>query len=195
MPRVSRAQTARNHAAIRAASARLVRERGLDLRLADVLAAAGLTAGGFYGHFGSKSELLAGGCADAFAASAARWGRRVRAAGGREPARRALIEAYLAAEGPLTTGCPMASLAADVSRKATPGPVRAAFVAGLESLLAVLAAQQAGRRPSAARRRALAELSAMVGALVLARAARGTPLATQALAAVRGQLLGSGRRR
>ena len=80
MPRVSRAQTARNHAAIRAASARLVRERGLDLRLGDVLAAAGLTAGGFYGHFGSKAELLAGGCADAFAASAARWERRVRAA-------------------------------------------------------------------------------------------------------------------
>jgi len=68
-------------------------------------------------------------------------------------------------------------------------------VAGLESLLAVLAAQQAGRRPSAARRRALAELSAMVGALVLARAARGTPLAAQALAAVRGRLLGPGRRR
>ena len=52
MPRVSRQQTDANRATIAEAAARLIRERGIDgLSVADLMASAGLTHGGFYGHF------------------------------------------------------------------------------------------------------------------------------------------------
>lgn len=39
-------------------AARLLRERGLQgISLADIMQAAGLTHGGFYGHFSSKDDL------------------------------------------------------------------------------------------------------------------------------------------
>jgi TetR/AcrR family transcriptional repressor of nem operon len=48
------------HRRIVAAAAGLFRERGLDaVSVADVMAAAGLTHGGFYAHFASKDELIA----------------------------------------------------------------------------------------------------------------------------------------
>jgi len=54
MPRVSRQQAEKNRAAIEEASARLIREQGIKgVSVADLMAAAGLTHGGFYGHFES----------------------------------------------------------------------------------------------------------------------------------------------
>ena len=68
--RVSREQFLENREKILAAAARLFRERGFDeVGVADVMQAAGLTHGGFYGHFKSKDDLIAqatGGCAQAF---------------------------------------------------------------------------------------------------------------------------------
>jgi TetR/AcrR family transcriptional repressor of nem operon len=184
MPRVSRAQAQHNHAAIRRAAAALLRQQGLKVSLAQIMAAAGLTPGGFYGHFGSKDELLASGCAAAFEESARRWEHRVAAAHDAPAARAALIEAYLAAEGPVLSGCPIASLAGDIAREPADLPVRGAFAAGLEKLLGVLAAQQASGG-GAARDAALLQLSAMVGAVTLARATRGAELSGELLGAVR----------
>jgi TetR/AcrR family transcriptional repressor of nem operon len=185
MPRVSRAQAERNDVAIRRAAAALLREQGLQVSVAQIMGAAGLTPGGFYGHFGSKDELLASGCAAAFAESAQRWERRAAAAKEAGPA--ALIDAYLDAEGPVTTGCPIASLATDVAREPAELPVRDAFTAGLERLLGILAARQTG--PADTRRgRALLQLSAMVGAVTLARATRGSALSQELLEGVRSGL-------
>ena len=81
MPRVSRAQTEANHQAIEAAASRLFRERGLDgVTVADVMAEAGLTHGGFYTHYESKDALAASACESAFAFAAEKWRRRVDAA-------------------------------------------------------------------------------------------------------------------
>ena len=58
--RVSREQFRENREKILAAAARLFRERGFDeVGVADVMQAAGLTHGGFYGHFKSKDDLIA----------------------------------------------------------------------------------------------------------------------------------------
>jgi TetR/AcrR family transcriptional repressor of nem operon len=184
MPRVSRSQAQRNHAAIRRASAALLRQQGLKVSVADIMAAAGLTPGGFYGHFGSKDELLASGCAVAFEESAQRWASRVAAAQDAPTALAALIDAYLAAEGPVVSGCPIAALATDVAREPADRPVRRAFGAGLEKLLAILAAQQGAAGP-AAREAALLQLSAMVGALILARATHASELSGELLEVVR----------
>jgi TetR/AcrR family transcriptional repressor of nem operon len=184
MPRVSRAEAQHNHGAIRRAAATLLRQQGLKVSVAEVMAAAGLTPGGFYGHFGSKDALLASGCAAAFAESAQRWERRVADAPEPGAGLAALINAYLAAAGPVLSGCPIAVLATDVSREPADRPVREAFAAGLESLLRILAAQQPARG-SAAREAALLQLSAMVGAVILARATSGSQLSGELLEGVR----------
>jgi TetR/AcrR family transcriptional repressor of nem operon len=61
--KVSREQVAENRRKILAAAARLVRERGFDaVTIDDVTNEAGLTRGAFYGHFKSKSDLMAQAC-------------------------------------------------------------------------------------------------------------------------------------
>src|ERR1700722_553814 len=183
MPRVSRSKAQHNHAAIGRAAAALLRQQGLRVSLAEIMAAAGLTPGGFYGHFASKDELLASGCSVAFEESAQRWERRVAAADA-PAALAALIDAYLAPEGPVVSGCPIASLASDVAREPEQRPVRDAFAAGLEKLLAILAAQQSAAE-AAPRAAALLQLSAMVGAVILARATRGSEISGELLGVVR----------
>ncbi len=58
--RVSREKFAENRERILDAAARLFREKGYDgVGVADIMKAAGLTHGGFYGHFASKDDLIA----------------------------------------------------------------------------------------------------------------------------------------
>jgi TetR/AcrR family transcriptional regulator, transcriptional repressor for nem operon len=191
MPRASRALEKQNHEAIREASSRLMREQGLGVSVVDVMGAAGLTHGGFYGHFPSKDALLAAGCTAAFAESAARWRARAAAAAaqGRAPALDAVLQGYLADEGPVTNGCPIASLATDVSRQEPGALVREAFNKGLENLLEILAALQLTQEPRRSRELALQQLCCMVGALVLARATRGQDLSQELLTSARRGLL------
>ena len=57
--KVSREQVAENRKRILDAAARLFRERGFEsVTVAEVMSAAGLTHGGFYGHFDSKEALI-----------------------------------------------------------------------------------------------------------------------------------------
>jgi TetR/AcrR family transcriptional repressor of nem operon len=188
MPRVSRQVARENHDAILKGTAQLMRERGLSASLADIMAAAGLTPGGFYGHFASKDELLAQGCRAAFAESARRW--HVRAGGARDTAAAldAVVQGYLAEDGPFVSGCPIASLATDVSREAEGPAVGNAFRDGISGLLEILVGLQPEGRPQAARKAALIQLSTMVGALVLARALRGDALAHELLGVARSHL-------
>src|SRR3954471_14058282 len=58
--KVSRKQAARNRDRIVETAAQLFRERGFEgIGVADLMKEAGLTHGGFYGHFSSKEELIA----------------------------------------------------------------------------------------------------------------------------------------
>ncbi|HEY4835185.1 MAG TPA: TetR family transcriptional regulator, partial [Bradyrhizobium sp.] len=58
--KVSREQVALNRQRIVGAAGRLFREKGFDgIGVADIMQAAGLTHGGFYGHFASKEDLAA----------------------------------------------------------------------------------------------------------------------------------------
>ena len=96
MPRVSKAQAEANHKAIEEAASRLFRERGLDgVTIADVMAEAGLTHGGFYTHYPSKDALAASACEAAFAFAAEKWRRRVAAGGSPAPGRDARAAGFL----------------------------------------------------------------------------------------------------
>jgi len=195
MPRVSRQQTEQNRAAIEEASARLFREQGIHgVSVADLMAAAGLTHGGFYGHFESKDALAATACSKAFALSSERWRQRIADAGDPRAALRLIIEAFLGPRARDNPGnsCPAASLVTDVAREARGKPVRQSYVDGIQELISILAQLQASGDAEADRDRALAQFSTMVGALLIARATAPDPVSDRILAAARRHLLSDG---
>lgn len=191
MPRVSREQTDLNRIAIENVSAKLFREKGFNgVSVSDLMAAAGLTHGGFYGHFSSKDELAAAACAHAFNHASQRWSKRVDAATDAQGAFKAIVDNYLAARNVQDTGnsCPGPSLAADVAREPLDKPVRAAYLDGTKELIEVLASLCPSDDAAIRRQTALAQWSTMVGAMMLARATQGDPLADEILSAARAHL-------
>jgi len=191
MPRVSRAEADRHRAQITEASSRLFRERGIKgVSVADLMGAAGLTHGGFYGHFESKDALAGRAVEHAFAQSAERWRQRIAAAPDDAARRAVLVDKFLAPQSlkNVGLGCPSVSLATDVSREPAAAPIRAAYLDGLESLVDILASVEPGTDATARRGAALADLATMAGALMLARATEEAPLAAEILAAARERL-------
>lgn len=191
MPRVSKEQTELNRHAIEAASAKLFKEKGFSgVSVADLMGAAGLTHGGFYGHFSSKDELAAVACANAFRQSAEKWAKRIGDQPDEHAALQSIVDHYLSPRSlqDIGNGCPGASLGSDVAREDEGKPVRAAYQAGtaeLVEILATLASGDAGTR----RKTALVQWSLMTGAMMLARATRGDPISGELLAAAREHLL------
>jgi TetR/AcrR family transcriptional repressor of nem operon len=192
--RASREQAARNREEITRASARLFRERGLNgVSVAELTAAAGLTHGGFYGHFASKDALAAAACEAAFEESAARWRAAVASRG--QDTRSAvaeIVERYLRAVNCEQPGasCPGAALAMDVAREPADALVRKSFAAGFETLVGILAPLVA-LPGSDGRREAMATLSTLVGALNLARAASDPAVAAEIMDAAKAAVLGA----
>jgi TetR/AcrR family transcriptional repressor of nem operon len=191
MPKVSKAQAEANHQAIEAAASRLFRERGLQaVTVAEVMAAAGLTHGGFYAHFPSKDALAASACAAAFAFAAEKWRRRIDAAATPREARQVIAEGYLRAANcdPAQASCPTATLVTDVGRATEDHPIHDAYCNGVRGQIEMLAAL--GRSGDAGRDRAAAcvQLATMMGGLLLARATHGDALSKEIAAAVREHL-------
>jgi TetR/AcrR family transcriptional regulator, transcriptional repressor for nem operon len=192
MPRVSKAQAEANHHAIQAAASRLFRERGLHgVTVADVMAEAGLTHGGFYAHYPSKDALAATACEAAFAAAAVKWQRRIDAAATPSEARRVIAERYLGPANcdPSVASCPTATLAVDVARADAEHPIQAAYVEGVRKQIDTLAGLGVSGNPARDRADACTRLATMVGALLLARACHGDPLADEIVAAARARLV------
>lgn len=175
MPRVSQEQARLNRRRVVEVAATLFRERGLHgVGVADIMAAAGLTHGGFYGQFANKDALAA----EAFDSALAE---------DRRGALDALIANYLSIGHVRTPGqgCPLAALANDVAREARGSPLRARFtqgVRGLTDLLTELTPKGARERR---RQRALANLATLVGAVILARGVDDDALSEELLDAAR----------
>ncbi len=180
--RVSRAKFAESRERILDSAATLFREKGFDgVGLADIMKAAGLTHGGFYGHFGSKGELEAQVVGVLLAEAAAEWSRRLERGADRPLA--ALLGGYLSPghRDDIAKGCLFPALAVDVGRHG--GPVRSAFTAGLKPIVELLSKFVRGRSKAARRRRAIAAMAEMVGSLILARAVDDPALSEEILAA------------
>jgi len=185
--KVSKEQMAENRDRILEAAATLFRERGFDgIGVADLMKGAGLTHGGFYGHFDSKEDLMAQAATRAAGQSLAAWQRLAERHPGQE--RAAVGSAYL------TTrhrdhpghGCLLATLGADAARQ---GPtVRHAVTEGMRPLIDLLEQATPGRSKAARRRKALADYAGMVGALVLARVVDDAALSQEILDATRAAL-------
>jgi len=180
--RVSREKFAESRKRILDAAATLFRETGFDgIGLSDIMKAAGLTHGGFYGHFGSKEDLEAQALSLALARSVADWSQLVDSAAARPLA--ALAGQYLSPDHRenVGEGCPFAALGSDTARRGE--RVRSAFTAGLEPFLALLSNVIPGRSKAQRRRKAIAILAEMVGAMILARAVNDPALSDEILAA------------
>ena len=187
--KVSREQVALNRERIVETAARLFREKGYDgIGVADLMKGAGLTHGGFYGHFESKEALLAEACGKALEGSVERW-QRV-ADKSPDTALEKIAKGYLSAEhrDHPGAGCPVTALGADVSRL---GPAaRKALTDGSRGQMEILARLMPGRDAADSRRKALATYAAMVGALVLARAVDDQALSEEVMAAVAASIKG-----
>ena len=149
---------------ILAAAGALFRGHGIDAVGVDaIMHQAGLTHGGFYAHFASKEALVAEVSAAALARSAARW-ERISQEADPATALARIVDSYLdpAHVAAAEHGCVLATLGPEMARRQDARP---AITASIRRMLDALARCLPGR-PT---RRALATLSAMVGAVVLAR--------------------------
>jgi len=186
--KVSREQCAENRERILAAAGSLFREKGFDgVGIADIMNAAGLTHGGFYRHFASKDDLAAQTCKLAMDGAADKWSRLLRSAP--EAPLPALLAHYLSRHhrDGAGRGCMFAALGADAARQQR--GVRSAFTGGLNALLDLLGQTVRGPSQQARRRKAIATMSEMVGAVVLARAVDNPALSAEILAAASLDLL------
>ncbi|MBH2032710.1 MAG: TetR/AcrR family transcriptional regulator [Pseudomonadales bacterium] len=188
MPRVSRKQADLNREIIVDSATRLFRERGLHgISVIDVMAAAGLTHGGFYGHFESKEALAREASDRAFQQSGERWQARIAESADNDTARQALIEPYLSAASRDNPGdsCPVVAFAGDMCHEAVDSGLHQTFNEGLNQLLQIFGSLQNTGDDAQDRQQALVQYSLMVGALTLARATRGEPLSDEILEAAR----------
>jgi TetR/AcrR family transcriptional repressor of nem operon len=191
--RVSRQQAAANRERIIDAAGALFRTKGFDgIGVADIMKAADLTHGGFYGHFASKDDLVAQASQRAMARAAVNWGNVV--AGAAEEPYAALLRHYLSPRhrDDAGKGCAFAALSADAARSGK--SVRKAFAEGLEPLVDIIAKAVPSGSKAARRRKALAAMAELVGALTLARAVDDPSLSDEILDAARRELLAAGSR-
>lgn len=176
--RVSRKKAAENRQRIVEAAARLFRGDGFDgVGVDAVMKEAGLTHGGFYGHFASKEALMAEAMAQAIDRSTA-WQERLGSLS-------ELVTGYLSDRHRTdrANGCPVAALGADVARQ---GPaLHRTTTAGVRRQIDRIVSLLKRGTPAARRRRALATYAGMVGALTLARAVDDPALAREILTAAR----------
>jgi len=166
-----------------------LRARGLaGVGVADLMRGAGLTHGGFYAHFSSKDALVAEAVAAAGRQSAHNLQEVVKRAGpGREF--EAIVDAYLAPShrDQPERGCALAALGPELARESPAS--RRALSAQIEELVALLAEHMPPRPGLSRRRRGMAGLSCLVGALLLSRMAGDRGVSDEILAAARQHLI------
>jgi TetR/AcrR family transcriptional repressor of nem operon len=181
--KVSRLQEAENHERILDTATKLFRERGIDgIGVSDLMKAAGLTHGGFYGHFKSKEDLVAQACRRAVIRMRQNWINVVDQATG-DPLE-ALAATYLTPKhrDSVGRGCAMAALGPEVARQGR--VVRRAMTDELRPFIDYLSGIVQGSSNRLRRQKALATYASLVGALVISRVVDDPDLSNEVLAAV-----------
>ncbi|MCV4275798.1 TetR/AcrR family transcriptional regulator [Pseudomonas capsici] len=184
--KVSKKQAQANRAHIVETASALFREHGYDgVGIADLMATAGFTQGGFYKHFQSKAVLMA----ESSACGIERSADLIAGASAN-----GFVNVYLSREhrDNRATGCTLAALCSDAARKED--EIRSVFSAGIETQLDVLCRSSASSTlPSGDdRARHLAIMAQALGAIVMSRACPDdSPLADEILAVCRDSILKS----
>ena len=180
--RVSRAQAEENRQTVINVASRLFREHGFDgIGLKDLMEGAGLTQGAFYKQFASKDDLAAQATKRALESASRRWSAAA-AANPQDPLG-AVIAFYLSMghRAERMDGCPVVALGSDAARQGT--DVKASFEAGITQYLEMLGPWIGSAKDKKSNAKAMAILSTMVGAVLLARAVNDEQLSKQFLQA------------
>jgi TetR/AcrR family transcriptional repressor of nem operon len=166
---------------IDAAAAAFRRDGIAATSLVELMAAAGLTRGGFYKHFASKEQLVAEASAHAIDGVVARIGAAVKERRIGTPLQRAL-DAYLTTQhrDRPEAGCLFAAVGPELARESD--AVRAAAAQGLERMVGVFGQDMT-------RADAIVAMSAAIGAMTLARLAPDAAASKEILQQVRSHLL------
>jgi TetR/AcrR family transcriptional regulator, transcriptional repressor for nem operon len=181
----SQTQKTKNHERIVRTAAKRFREKGLaGVGIADLMQEVGLTVGGFYKHFDSRDDLVVE--ALRYALGTRRDQAEAAASGGLTYAK--LVDDYLS-EGHRDhpgSGCVISALAVEIARgnKRT----RALLTEEIRRALQSIAELTPGKDEGPARSAAILTLSALVGAIGLARAVSDEALSREILKSV-GELL------
>ncbi|WP_343713818.1 TetR/AcrR family transcriptional regulator [Inquilinus sp.] len=181
----SRQDKAASHDRIVRIAAGRFREAGVDgLSVAGLMQEAGLTHGGFYRHFGSRDDLVAEALDEALAQSRATVTAAREAGAGYD----AIVAGYLSpghrdAPG---AGCAVAALASEAGR--LQGRPREAFTRHIEASLDGFLRLLRETNPAATRADALLAVTAMAGALAIARGVSDPALSDEILQGVREKL-------
>jgi TetR/AcrR family transcriptional regulator, transcriptional repressor for nem operon len=181
--KVSKEKMAEHREKILKSAAKQFREQGFDnISVAEVMKEAGLTHGGFYGHFTSKQDLAIQAATRAMENSVDKWGKVMATAEG-DPVE-AFINQYLSprhrdASG---TGCFYAALATDIVRQ--PSPLKRAATTGLEQFLDLIGRNLPAGSKSNRRQQAIKVFASMLGAMILARTVDDSKLSNEILQTV-----------
>jgi TetR/AcrR family transcriptional repressor of nem operon len=180
----SRQDKADSHQRVVAVAAARLRAAGLEgPGVAELMQEAGLTHGGFYRHFASRDDLVA----EAVDYMRAQFERGRDAVAERGLAR--LVEDYLteAHRDAPATGCAVVALGGDIARSSE--RARSAYTEQVKSYLTLISDLLGpDHDPAAARAQAMATLSTLVGAMLLARAVNDDDLSRELLGSVRDQV-------
>lgn len=181
----SQIEKAQSREKILAEAARQIREEGLEsISIARLMKRVNLTHGGFYGHFASRSELLALALERALADGEAH--ARAAAGTGRPRSFATIVRSYLSRShrDARQTGCAIAALASDTSR--ADHDVRSAMTPHIEAFIANVASANGSPEDDP---QAMVAVSAMVGALLLSRVLTDTKRSDALLRTVRDHLI------
>jgi TetR/AcrR family transcriptional regulator, transcriptional repressor for nem operon len=192
--RKSRVETAKTRERIVKAAGTEFRANGIsEAALARVMAAAGLTHGGFYRHFASKDQLVLEACSKTFLSLVASLELLIHGKPGGE-ALPLLVNHYVsrAHRDQPRTGCPLAALGSELARKDM--RTRQAAMEGFLELSRLIASHLETVPFRKRAERSMAIVSAMVGAVTLARIAPDSRISDSVLVATRDYIFRSLRR-
>ena len=185
--KITKTQSLANRAHIVATASELFRERGYDgVGVAELMATAGFTQGGFYKHFGSKADLMAEAAEKSLSQSLAS-SCDLDVAG--------FINVYVSREhrDGRGGGCTMAALCGDAARQSD--ELKATFVSGVESTLAALEEKfqaELDEPQQDSRAKMINLLAHAIGAVMLSRACPDdSPLADEILEVCHAELMRS----
>jgi TetR/AcrR family transcriptional regulator, transcriptional repressor for nem operon len=188
MPRHSREEKAASHERIVDIAATRIREAGTTApSVAEIMQAAGLTHGGFYKHFDSRDDLVAAALDRTFAES--QEGAAAVLDGAEDPLA-AFVDWYVSAEhrDDPGSGCSVVALGGEIAR--AEARLRGAYTSQVRRYLAQLEQLLGERDPDTdagpeTRREAIALLSTLVGAVLVARAVDDPALSDEIIEDVR----------
>ena len=183
----SQDEKTRNHDRIVEVAARRIREAGTEAPgVAEIMAGAGLTHGGFYKHFGSRDELIAEAAEHTYTESEAA-ARQV--IDGADDRLAAFVDWYLSSEhrDHPGSGCSVVALGNDVARSSD--VFRSAYTDQVRRYLVLLDELLPGAGPDRPSADATAALATLVGAVLVARAVDDAELSERILRDARTALL------